>query len=76
MPPKTEVTGNNNKKGKISIAFVACRDVMPDPGFYADCLTTAFDELHAATEPKPARTKAKAKAKNKARRQTASKSVA
>ena len=38
----------NNKKGKISIAFVACRDVMPDPAFYAECLQASFTELRQA----------------------------
>jgi diacylglycerol O-acyltransferase len=35
--------------GKISIAFTACREQMPDPGFYADCIQDAFDELHSAS---------------------------
>jgi WS/DGAT/MGAT family acyltransferase len=37
-----------NKKGTISISFVACRDMMPDPEFYAECLQESFDELEAA----------------------------
>ena len=37
-----------NKKGTISVSFVACRDMMPDPEFYAECLQESFDELKAA----------------------------
>ncbi len=31
--------------GRISISVTACREMLPDPGFYADCLEAAFDEL-------------------------------
>ena len=36
--------------GRISISVTACRDQMPDPGFYAECLQDSFDELYAAAE--------------------------
>ena len=36
--------------GKISIAATACREQMPDPGFYAECLQASFDELQTASE--------------------------
>jgi len=40
--------------GRISIAFTACRDQLPDPGFYAECLQSSFDELkEAAAAPAP-----------------------
>ena len=38
-----------NKKGTISLSFTACRDMMPDPAFYTQCLQESFDELYAAT---------------------------
>lgn len=38
-----------NKKGTITLSFTACRDMMPDPGFYAQCLQESFDETYAAT---------------------------
>jgi diacylglycerol O-acyltransferase len=38
-----------DKKGTINLSFSACRDMLPDPGFYADCLQQSFDELRAAT---------------------------
>jgi WS/DGAT/MGAT family acyltransferase len=34
-----------NKKGTISLSFTACRDMLPDPEFYAQCLQESFDEL-------------------------------
>ncbi|MGI9287358.1 MAG: WS/DGAT/MGAT family O-acyltransferase [Pseudomonadales bacterium] len=37
-----------NKAGTISISITACREMMPDPAFYADCLQDSFDELEAA----------------------------
>lgn len=33
--------------GQISLAAVCDRQVMPDPGFYADCIQEAFEELKA-----------------------------
>ncbi|MGJ8687516.1 MAG: wax ester/triacylglycerol synthase family O-acyltransferase [Spongiibacteraceae bacterium] len=37
-----------DKKGTITISFTACRKMMPDPEFYAQCLRDSFDELKAA----------------------------
>lgn len=37
-----------NKKVTITLSFTACRDMMPDPEFYADCLRTSFAELSKA----------------------------
>jgi diacylglycerol O-acyltransferase / wax synthase len=53
-----------NKQGTITLSFTACRDMMPDPGFYAECLQDSYDELCAATIGK---TKAKTRRKRKAR---------
>lgn len=38
-----------HKKGSIAISFNACREQMPDPSFYAQCILESFDELKAAT---------------------------
>jgi WS/DGAT/MGAT family acyltransferase len=38
-----------NKKGSITLSFTGCRDMLPDPAFYADCLQASFDELKTAT---------------------------
>lgn len=34
--------------GKFTISVSACREMMPDPAFYATCLTDSFNELLAA----------------------------
>ncbi len=34
--------------GKITINATACRELMPDPGFYRECLQSAYDELRDA----------------------------
>jgi len=36
--------------GQISIAVTACREQMPDPSFYAQCLQESFEALRAAAE--------------------------
>jgi hypothetical protein len=36
--------------GTLWMCAVACRDMMPDPGFFADCLRSSFAELVAAAE--------------------------
>jgi len=38
-----------NKKGTINLSFTACRDMLPDPAFYSQCLQDSFDELRLAT---------------------------
>jgi diacylglycerol O-acyltransferase len=35
--------------GRIAVSVTACREMMPDPAFYAECLQSSFDELAAAT---------------------------
>jgi WS/DGAT/MGAT family acyltransferase len=35
--------------GEITISFTSCRDMLPDPAHYADCLQASFDDLAAAT---------------------------
>lgn len=34
--------------GTITVSIVGCREQLPDPGFYADCLNEAFTELREA----------------------------
>jgi len=34
--------------GRISIAFTSCRELLPDPDFYASCLDASFAELRDA----------------------------
>ncbi len=40
--------------GTMWVCSVACREMMPDPGFFADCLREAFAELAAAADALPA----------------------
>jgi diacylglycerol O-acyltransferase / wax synthase len=35
--------------GELTITFCACREMLPDPDFYKECLQDSFDELKAAT---------------------------
>ncbi len=37
-----------NKKGSISVSITACREMMPDPAFYAECLVDSFEALKEA----------------------------
>jgi len=39
--------------GVLSIGYTACREMLPDPQFYADCLQASFDDLRAATIGRP-----------------------
>lgn len=58
-----------NKAGSITLSFTACRDMMPDPGFYTTCMQESFDELRAATL-KPAKKKAKVTKRAKVKKKT------
>jgi hypothetical protein len=58
--------------GALWITAVACRDMLPDPAFYADCMRKSFAELLEAATAKPApkppaKTKAGAKAPRRKR---------
>lgn len=35
--------------GRISINFLSCREMLPDPDFYKQCLVESYDELEQAT---------------------------
>ncbi len=34
---------------KVTVCFTACRNALPDPGFYAECMQESFEELLEAT---------------------------
>jgi len=34
--------------GTITISFTSCREMLPDPAFYAECVQASFDELYEA----------------------------
>ena len=43
--------------GVLWISAVACRNMLPDPGFYADCLRASFEDLMRAIDALPERAK-------------------
>lgn len=61
--------------GTLTISFVSCREMMPDPAYFVECLQASHDELReatAATAANPANpTKRKAKSKAKGTRSKA-----
>ena len=34
--------------GEIAVSFTSCREVLPDPGFYSECIQASFEELREA----------------------------
>jgi diacylglycerol O-acyltransferase len=68
--------------GKITINFVSCREMLPDPQFYQECLQTTFEELRSAAGkldkvkvPTKAKRSAKAKKPAKAKSKAGTKST-
>ena len=56
------------------ISFTACRDIMPDPEFYSQCIQDSFDELLLASEAATSKAKPSQKtAKKKTPKKTAAK---
>jgi hypothetical protein len=37
-------------EGGLSVTATACREMLPDPAFYAECIQASFDELKNAAE--------------------------
>lgn len=48
--------------GEITVSFTSCRDMIPDPDFYAQCIQDSFDEMLAATKGQHIKTSAGARA--------------
>jgi len=63
--------------GRITINFVSCREMLPDPEFYRACLLEAFEELQLAAQksaqPKSAKVRTKTKSKSKSKSKTKAK---
>ena len=36
--------------GQLTISIVSCRTMVPDPGFFAECLQQSYDDLRAAVD--------------------------
>jgi WS/DGAT/MGAT family acyltransferase len=54
-----------NKLGKINLSFWACRDMIPNPDVYQQCIEDSFAELQAVTVGGKSKGKPRAKAKAK-----------
>ncbi|MGI9294920.1 MAG: WS/DGAT domain-containing protein, partial [Pseudomonadales bacterium] len=39
-----------SQEGGLSISFNSCREMLPDPAFYAECINASFSELQTVTE--------------------------
>ncbi|NQX87627.1 MAG: wax ester/triacylglycerol synthase family O-acyltransferase [Halioglobus sp.] len=50
--------------GQISITFISCREMMPDPQFYKSCLDDAYHELYTAAK-KASRRRKKSRGRKK-----------
>lgn len=48
--------------GEITVSFTSCREMIPDPAFYAECIEDSFKEMLAATKGKHVKTGAGARA--------------
>ena len=63
--------------GTMTVTVTACREMMPDPDFYAECLQASYDDLKKATiRPVPRMTRKappKKKKKTKTKKKTATK---
>jgi hypothetical protein len=42
--------------GEITVSFTSCREMIPDPDFYAKCIEESFEEMLAATKGKHVKT--------------------
>jgi diacylglycerol O-acyltransferase len=60
----------NSYFGKLSIAFISDRAMMPDPEHFTECINESFRELESAALPPPAVAKRKAVRKKKRARKT------
>jgi len=58
--------------GQITISITSCREMVPDPGFFADCIQESFDELMAAAKKRAASPAFKKAMKNAAPKKRAS----
>ncbi len=61
--------------GEVSIAFTACREMLPDPVFYAECIEASYKDLKHATISAPRTTKKKKKKKARKKTRAAKKVV-
>jgi len=58
--------------GQITISITSCREMVPDPGFFAECIQDSFEELMKAAQARAASPKFKKMMKNAAPKKRAS----
>lgn len=34
--------------GEIAVSFTSCREILPDPGFYAECIQASYEDMKSA----------------------------
>ena len=61
--------------GVMSIGFTACREMLPDPRFYTECIEASFDDLKRATLSKK-KAVSKKKSKKKSRKKSTTRKAA
>lgn len=61
--------------GRITISAISCREMMPDPAFYCDCLEESFEELKRATQKPHKKPRTKQTVRNKKKTRARQKSV-
>lgn len=47
----------NSYCGKLTVSIIACREMMPDPAFYIQCITDTFNEMLSASNSETKTTK-------------------
>ncbi|MFK7734108.1 MAG: wax ester/triacylglycerol synthase family O-acyltransferase [Pseudomonadales bacterium] len=59
--------------GQFVVSATSCRDMMPDPDFYRDCLQASFDDLHQAVAKPKTKTRKKASSRKASTKKAANK---
>ena len=62
--------------GQITVSAISCREMMPDPAFYCDCLDESFEDLKKAAMRPASRKKSPASGKKKSAKKKPSRSKA
>ena len=66
----------NSYNGKLSIAFISDRAMMPDPEFYTECIRKSYRELENAALQSEVAAKSKSVRKKTVRKKTTGKKTA
>ena len=66
----------NSYHGSVMLTFLCCREMLPDPDFYHQCINSSFRELLEATTPKTSKAPQKAARTTPAKKPPAKKAKA